>query len=119
MNTIGEKINTEEIKKSCRVLNPKELLALLQSNQSIFWSWGAHAFTIDTNRGTKMLRFKVKGHHHRGHVYIFLNGADLFDVYLTTTQGKIVNKTPDMGLFFDQLVDWIDNKIEKIPEYKV
>ena len=57
----------------------------------------------------------VQGHHHKGHVYIFVNGSDLFDVYLTTTQGTIKMKIE--GLYFDQLVEWIDEKVEKIPDY--
>ena len=46
---------------------------------------------------------------------IFVNGLDLFDVYLTTLQGTIKDKIE--GLYFDQLVEWIDEKIEKIPAY--
>jgi len=60
----------------------------------------------------------VSGHHHKGHVYIFVNGMDLFDVYLTTNRGTIVHKSGDMGLYFDQLVEWIDEKVERIPEYR-
>lgn len=118
MNQINEKINTEEIKKSCRELNPNELVSLLQSSPVRFMSWGASAFTIDNRQCTKMFRMKVNARHHKGHVYIFLNGLDLFDVYLTTLKGRVINKTPEEGLYFDQLVEWIDNKIEKIPEYK-
>lgn len=118
MNQINEQINTEEIKKQSRPFNPKELLQVLSSNQPIFWSWGASAFTIDVEKDTKMFRMKVNGHHHKGHVYIFLNGGDMFDVYLTTLKGRIKDRTPEMGLFFDQLVEWIDNKIERIPEYE-
>lgn len=118
MNAINEKINTNAITAICRELNPNELMSLLQSNQSIFWSWGASAFTIDNSKETKMFRMKVNGHHHKGHVYIFVNGMDLFDVYLTTLKGRIINKSPEMGLYFDQLVEWIDEKIEKISEYE-
>lgn len=117
MNAIGEKINYEQIRKSCRNLNPNELLQLLQGDIMKFWSWGVEKPTIDSKQDTRMLRFWVNGHHHKGYVYIFLNGADLFDVYLTNKDGKIVQKTPEMGLFFDQLVDWIDEKIEKISAY--
>ena len=117
MNQINEQINTEEIKKQSRSFDPKEVLQILSANKPVFWSWGAHAFTIDNPKDTRMFRMKVNGHYHKGHVYIFLNGADLFDVYLTNKDGKIVQKTPEMGLFFDQLVDWIDEKIEKISAY--
>jgi len=87
-------------------------------NFPIFASWGAHAFTVDKTKNTRMFRMKVNGHHHKGHVYIFVNGMDLFDVYLTTIRGKIVLKSGAQGLYFDQLVEWIDNKIERIAAYK-
>ena len=115
MNAKNEVINVQEITKKCRSLNVQELMQLLKMNISIFWSWGCHAFTIDDKRNTKMLRFVVSGHHHKGHVYIFVNGMDLFDVYLTNVQGKIKDIMSD--LYFDQLVEVIDNRIERIPEY--
>lgn len=115
MNLIGEKIDFNAITKSCRVLDPKELLALLSQNKIMFWSWGAKNFTIDNKNNCRMFRMTVSGHHHKGHVYIFLNGMDLFDVYLTTNRGTI--KTIQIDLYFDQLSEWIDKKIEKIPEY--
>lgn len=115
MNSIGEKINYQEIVKGCRDLDVKELMCLLRHNVSIFWSWGSHAFTVDNTRRTRMFRMKVSGNLFKGHVYIFVNGLDLFDVYLTTTQGTI--KQTISGLYFDQLVSWIDEKIEKIPDY--
>jgi len=117
MNQKGEKINVKE--SSCREMNPKELLQLLQFNKSIFWSWGvpSTSYKIDSKIQTKMLRFTVSGHHHKGHVYIFLNGNDLFDVFLTSNQGTIRDRTEYLGLYFDDLVEWIDNKIERLPAY--
>jgi hypothetical protein len=115
MNKIGEKIQIENITKHCRYLDVKELLALLKFDLMKFWSWGANNFTVDKKEGTKMFRMTVNGHHHKGHVYIFVNGADLFDVYLTTNRGTI--KQIGEGLYFDMLVDWIDEKIERVDEY--
>ena len=116
MNAVGEKIDVQAITKGCRNLDPKELMYLLKSDIMKFWSWGSHAFIIDNRKNIRMFRMSVSGHHHKGHVYIFVNGLDLFDVYLTSSQGTIKDKTEE-GLYFDQLVDWIDNKIERIPEY--
>ena len=115
MNQIGEIIQIETITKNCRNLDPNELMQLLKSDINVFWSWGVEKLIIDSKSNTKMLRLTVNGHHHKGHVFIFLNGLDLFDVYLTSRTGKI--KTIIEGLYFDQLVDWIDEKIEKIPAY--
>jgi hypothetical protein len=115
MNEIGETISIETKVKSCRDLNVQELMQLLKMNISIFWSWGAHNFIVDNKKRTRMFRMNVSGHHFKGHVYIFVNGSDLFDVYLTTPQGIIKDKIE--GLYFDDLVDWIDTKVEKISAY--
>ena len=116
MNTKGEVINYEEIRKHCRNLNPQELLQLLRADFWRFASWGATAFTVDNKNDCRMMRFKVNGHHHKGHVYIFVNGDDLFDVYLTSLQGTIKDHT-EQGLYFDMLFDWIDKRIEYIDDY--
>jgi len=115
MNQIKEVIDFKEITKGCRNLNVKELMNLLRHNLSIFWSWGSHAYTIDNKNDCRMFRMTVSGNLHKGHVYIFVNGSDLFDVYLTTNRGTIKQIKKD--LFFDMLVNWIDTNIEKIPEY--
>lgn len=115
MNQVGEKINIEEKVKSCRNLNPQELLVLLRQDMMVFWSWGTHALRVDNMKRPRMFRMMVNGHHHSGHVYIFLNGMDLFDVYLTSSQGKIKDIITD--LYFDQLVETIDNKVERISDY--
>lgn len=116
MNNVNEKIDVQAITKGCRNLDPKELMQLLRFDMLKFWSWGSHAFTIDSRKNTRMFRMTVSGHHHKGHVYIFVNGMDLYEVYLTTSRGTIKDKTAE-GLYFDQLVEWIDDKIERIPEY--
>jgi hypothetical protein len=115
MNLVGEKINLDSAK--CREMYIPDLMELLQMDRWKFMSWGAHNFIVDNTKKPRMFRMLVNGHHHKGHVYIFLNGADLFDVILTTNRGTIKERTDEMGLYFDQLVEWIDKKIEYIPEY--
>lgn len=117
MNQINEIINIEEITKSCRDLNPTELLQLLKADLMAFWSWGADGFTVDNKKRTRMFRMTVRGHHHKGYVFIFVNGLDLFDVYLTKKDGTITDHTKGEGLYFDMLFDWIDRKVERIDEY--
>jgi hypothetical protein len=115
MNQINETIDTKTI--GCREMDFDELMYILKSQIQKYWSWGAHNITVDKKKGMKVFRMNVQGHHHRGHVYITLNGMDLFDVYLTTTQGTIKQRTDEMGIYNDQLVDWIDERVERIPEY--
>lgn len=118
MNNVGEVINTSEIIKNCRVFDAGVTLAQLRGmNPNKYMCWGATSFVVDDMKKTKMLRFYVTGMKHTGHVYIFLNGLDLYDVYITTTKGTIVHKSGDMGLYFDDATDWIDERIEKIPAY--
>jgi hypothetical protein len=116
MNQIKEKLDIKSA--SCRVFNPNELIYLLKQNMNVFWSWGSRNFVVDSQKNTRMFRMTVSGYHHKGYVFIFLNGLDLFDVYLTNKEGIIKNRTDEMGLYFDQLVEWIDDKVERIPEYR-
>ena len=116
MNQVGEQIQIEQITKSCRSLDVQELMRLLMRNINMFFSWGVQRTkVVDNVKNPKMLRLTVNGHYHKGDVYIFVNGMDLFDVYLTSRQGKI--KVIQTDLYFDQLADWIDEKIERIPAY--
>lgn len=116
MNQVGEQIQIEQITKQCRSLDVRELMRLLMADINMFWSWGVmKTKVVDNTANPRMLRLTVNGRHHKGHVYIFVNGMDLFDVYLTSRQGKIKDIQTD--LYFDDLADWIDVKIERIPEY--
>ena len=120
MNTIGEIIKPSEITKGCREINPKDIILIFQGDRNVFrnvfWSWGAHNFMVDRMKSPRMFRMLVNGNHHKGHVYIFLNGLDLFDVYYTSNRGTIKKISKD--LYFDMLVNDIDTTIEKIPAYQ-
>lgn len=106
------KINLIETFNNCRDMDANETLQLLTRYGPKFWSWGAHAFT---RIGKKALRFKSEGRHHKGHVYISVNGLDLYDVHIVSLQGEI--KKEINGLYFDQLFEAIDKEIEYIPAY--
>lgn len=111
---IGKNIleNLDKLKEG-RELNHSEILEYLSAHNSKFWSWGADKFTKMTD---STLRFKVNGHHHKGHVYIFLNFMDTFDIYLTTSKGIIQQVLNEV--YIDELFNLLDEKIEKIPAYK-
>ena len=115
MEVIDKQIN-EVLKPKmaqCMEQDPKQTMACLRANLPMLWSWGATKFEAD--KSLKVMRFFVRGRHHHGHVWIFLNGLDLFDFWLSTPQGRI--KAEVTGLYFDQLAEEIDKAVEYIPEY--
>ena len=96
-----------------REFDPKETLQVLTHNQLIYGSWGVSKLTNVDNKGLLM---KVKGHHHKGYVLIVLGWEDLYKVHFISTHGNI--KDSKEGIFFDMLVEVIDNRIEKIKNYQ-
>jgi hypothetical protein len=110
---MAEKIDPLKIAKSSRDLDVNGLVKFFYGHGSKFWSWGSQNFVNVKNRG---LQFKVNGHHHKGHVYLFVNGLDLFDIYLTSTHGNIKEKIEDV--YLEDLFDVLDKKIEWIPIYE-
>ena len=110
---MSQKIEPAEfLKTHCEFSTMNELVRTLARLQTV-WSWGANNWVrINQN----CLRFTVQGRHHRGHVYLVVNFADLFDVYLTSNRGT-VKKTIE-SVFVDDLVDVIDAEVEYVPQYK-
>ena len=106
------KIEIEELARTSREQDMNGTLAVLRNDFWKFASWGGSSFR---NFSNKVLRFKANGNLHKGHVYIVVNGSDLYDVYLTTTHGNIVKEMRD--IYFDELADRIDVAIERIDEY--
>lgn len=117
MNTIGEIIDVEKL--TLREMYLSDMVDLFKHYRMWTMSWGMSGLTVDDVKHVKMIRFKVRGHHHKGYVYIFLNGLDLFDVVLTNYKNKIVKRTEEMGIYVDQLMEWIDENVERISEYTV
>jgi hypothetical protein len=109
-----KKLDLNKIK--CREIYLPDLISLLKQRPYVYMSWGCSKIVIDQSPNPRLVRLTVNGNHHKGYVYIVLNGMDLFDVYLTTKQDMIKDKIT--GLYFDELAEWIDEKIEKIPEYQ-
>lgn len=76
--------------------------SILKSQPIVLMSWGSHAFQSLENG----LSFIVNGFVYKGKVTILYNeGQDLFDV-------QVGDKTHS-GIFFDELVSFIDGKVEK------
>ncbi|MEA4983208.1 MAG: hypothetical protein VB066_10890 [Paludibacter sp.] len=62
------------------------------------------------------LKFTVNGFKHKGMVQVKYNeGADLFDIFLID-KDDMVKETIE-GVYFDELVNTIDNHVELVPNY--
>lgn len=75
-------------------------------------TWGSHGWT---KMNKHLLKFKVQARRHKGYIYVAVNGADLFDVWLTNNRGRILKTFNDV--FVADIVDTIDKEIEFIEEY--
>lgn len=90
----------------------KYIMSILQTQLMVVWSWGFHN-PIALENG---LRFNVQGFKFRGVVEVVYNeGSDLFDVSFIK-RNKVV-KSID-GVFFDSLVEVIDDYVEHTPDYE-
>ena len=90
----------------------KYIMTILKTQLMVVWSWGFHQPVAIENG----LQFKVQGFKFRGIVEVVYNeGRDLFDLRFRKSN-KVV-KSID-GVFFDMLVDTIDDFIEKTSDYK-
>ena len=88
------------------------ILKILKTQLIVVFSWGFHnPIRIDNG-----LRFKVQGFKFKGVVEVVYNeGTDLFDVKLIK-RGEVIDTVE--GVYLDSLVDVIDNKVEKVDNYK-
>ena len=92
----------------------KYIMTILKTQLMVVWSWGVHnPVALPNNEG---LRFKVQGFKFRGIVEVVYNeGSDLFDVRFLKAN-KVVNTIE--GVYFDMLVDTIDDYVERVPDYE-
>ena len=89
----------------------KYIMSILKTQLMVVWSWGFHK-PVALENG---LQFRVQGFKFRGVVEVVYNeGRDLFDVSFIKAN-KVV-KSID-GVFFDMLVDVIDDFVERTPDY--
>ncbi|HIF0232301.1 TPA: hypothetical protein ACXYK5_002219 [Legionella pneumophila] len=96
---------------------------LLHTNKTIVWSWGVSKwYELSANA----LALRVHARYLDGFVCIELGEAhDLYDLsfYLNKDFSDmlvwpVIPYKPMKGVYCDQLVEFIDNRIEKIPDYK-
>ena len=90
----------------------KYIMTILKTQLMVVWSWGFHQPVAIENG----LQFKVQGFKFRGIVEVVYNeGSDLFDLSFVK-RNKVV-KSID-GVFFDSLVEVIDDFVEKTADYE-
>lgn len=90
----------------------KYIMSILKTQLMVVWSWGFHKPVAIENG----LQFKVQGYKFKGVVEVAYNeGRDLFDVRFLKAN-KVVNTIE--GVFFDMLVDTIDDFVEKTSDYE-
>ena len=90
----------------------KYIMSILRNQTMIVLSWGFHN-PVAINNG---LRFKVQGYLHRGWVEVVYNeGRDLFEVRTINQDGSTKKEVED--IYFDYLVEVIDNMVEKCKNY--
>jgi len=92
--------------------NTNETLQVLKASRSIFWSWGVSSIINFLDKG---LLLKVNGRHHKSYVFITYT-YDTYSVYIISNRGTILNEYKEV--YFDMLAEIIDNRIEKIADYK-
>lgn len=93
--------------------NVSETMKVLTHDPSIYWSWGV---SNKYNLNNKGLLLKVNGHHHKGFVLITLDWSDTYNVYILTKSLDVIAEYS--MIYFDNLVEVIDNRIERIEAYQ-
>ena len=90
------------------------IMRILRSQLMVMYSWGCSNFkALPNNEG---LIFHVSGFKHDGWVKVVLDeGADLFDIFYLDNDKQI--QKSQKGIYLDELVQTIDNEIEKTENY--
>jgi len=83
------------------------------------WSWGANSWScgtmpkVERGGGESYLIFKVQGFLFKGMVRVILAWDDTYTVQLLKKEGgELVVKDERKNVYFDELTDVIDSKVE-------
>ena len=96
-----------------REFDLRETLQVFNRNQPMYWSWGVSKKINIDNKG---LLLKVSGNHHKGWVLISLGWNDTYSIHIISNKGEVLNEYKE--IYWDMLADTIDDRIERIPEYR-
>lgn len=107
---IFDKYHNEFEEYSFRTIRYIHFLFIAES--SIYCSWGVEHITFEK----ESISFKVNGHHFKEIVQIqYDRGSDLFNVIFKRTDGSFIFSRN--SIFVDELIRYIDVKIEHVPVY--
>ena len=95
-----------------REFDTSQTLQVLTHNKPVYWSWGVSQLFNCNNKGLFM---KVNGHHHKDYVLVTLSWDDTYKVSYLDGNLNVIGT--DEMVYFDQLVEVIDNRIERVSEY--
>lgn len=112
---IGDVLDINQAVYGCREYDIQEIFRLIKRSGYIYMSWGMRSAVIEVEN--KSLRFRVNGHHHKGTVHIVLDFMDTFTIYYTTLIKNEIVKIKE-GIYIEDLINTLDNDIEKISKYK-
>ena len=99
----------QKSKFPCREFDANEAILILTYNPSVYWSWGVTKIIRQKNT----LTLKVNGKFFKHYVVITLGGDDTFSIrYVYKSKGEFKVKHEVHGIYFDELLQVIDNYIE-------
>tara|TARA_R110000868_G_scaffold203969_1_gene451906 strand:+ start:8227 stop:8562 length:336 start_codon:yes stop_codon:yes gene_type:complete len=104
---IGNKIDPSKL--GDRQIDCTETFAQLRHFGGV-WGMGSWGVRNLVNCANKALKMTVSGRLHKGHVYVCVNGMDLYDVILCSNRGTIKKVMTD--IYFDDLFERMDKAIE-------
>lgn len=91
----------------------KYILSILSMNKPVIMSWGFHKAKAIQNG----IVFNVNGFIHQGLVKVVYNmGADLFYITLINNKKEVTREIHH--IYFDELIEVIDNAVEKVENYE-
>ena len=89
------------------------ILKVLSMRKTTLMSWGFNSLKVIPDG----LQFEVNGFIHKGTVQVvYVHGMDLFEVRLIDKENNIIKTMSE--IYFDQLVEVIDNNVEKVENYE-
>jgi hypothetical protein len=104
-----------KVLKTMRDFNIEDALNNLTRNRSIWWSWGVEKITkLKHGKSVRGMSFQVNGMKFQGVVVVTVNGLDYYEVRFLKEDGSFELFG---DIFCDNLVQVIDEYVEKQPNY--